>query len=205
MLKVGLTGGYATGKSFVARELARLGCHVIYADELGHQALLPGGEAYEPVIAEFGSTVLDKDGHIDRKELAALVFGDATRLATLTSIVHPAVFHLEQKLLDEIAAADPRGIAVIEAAILIEAKRSQTFDRIILTTCDEEVQIARGMKRDNVTHEQVLARLANQMPLAEKRKYAHYVVDTTGTKTETIRQVEEIHRDLVRLAQATVK
>lgn len=205
MLKVGLTGGYATGKSFVARELERLGCHTIYADQLGHEALSPGGEAYEPVIAEFGSAVLDSEGRIDRKNLATVVFGDAARLATLSSIVHPAVFHLEEKLLDEIAAVDPRGITVLEAAILIEAKRTHTFDRIILTTCDEEVQIARGMKRDNATREQVLARLANQMPLSEKRKYADYVVDTSGTKTATIRQVEEIHRDLLRLAEATVQ
>ena len=168
MLKVGLTGGYATGKSFVARELERLGCHVIYADELGHQALSPGGEAFEPVIAEFGPAALDNKGRIDRKKLAALVFGDAARLATLSNIVHPAVFHLEEKLLNEIAAADPRAIVVLEAAILIEAKRTDAFDRIILTACDEEVQIARAMKRDNATREQAVARLANQMPLAEK-------------------------------------
>ena len=205
MLKVGLTGGYATGKSFVAHELQRLGCHVIYADELGHKVLLPGGEAYEPVIAEFGPAVLDSEGRINRKKLAALVFEDTARLANLTGIVHPAVFRVEEKLLSEIAAVDPRGIAVLEAAILIEAKRSHTFDRIILTTCDEEVQIARGMKRDNATRDQVLARLANQMPLSEKEKYADYVVDTSGTKSETIRQVEEIHRDLLRFAEAMVQ
>jgi dephospho-CoA kinase len=205
MLKVGLTGGYATGKSFVARELERLGCHLIYADQLGHEALSRGGEAYEPVIAEFGRAVLDDDGRIDRKKLAALVFGDTARLATLSGIVHPAVFHLEEKLLHEIAATDPRGIAVLEAAILIEAKRTGAFDRIILTACDEEVQIVRAMKRDNATREQALARLANQMPLAEKRKYADYVVDTTGTKRQTTRQVEEIHRDLLRLAEARVE
>jgi dephospho-CoA kinase len=205
MLKVGLTGGYATGKSFVARELERLGCHIIYADQLGHEALSLGGEAYQPVIAEFGPAVLDDEGRIDRKKLAALVFADADRLATLSSVVHPAVFHLEEKLLNEIATSDPRGIAVIEAAILIEAKRDNAFDRIILTACDEEVQIVRAMKRDNATREQVLARLANQMPLAEKRKYADYLVDTSGTKKETIRQVEEIHRDLLRLAEETVQ
>ena len=205
MLRVGLTGGYATGKSFVARELERLGCHIIYADELGHQALLPGGEAYEPVIAQFGTAVLDSEGRIDRKKLAALVFGDTARLAKLSSIVHPAVFHLEEKLMSDIVAADPHAITVIEAAILIEARRTSSFNRIILTACDEEVQIVRAMKRDNATREQVLARLANQMSLAEKRKYADYVVDTSGTKGETIRQVEEIHRDLLDLAKATVQ
>lgn len=202
MLRVGLTGGYATGKSFVAHELQRLGCHVIYADELGHRVLLPDGEAYGPVLAAFGPAILDENARIDRKKLAAVVFGDATRLATLTGIVHPAVFHLEESMMHQIALADPHGIAVIEAAILIEANRSHFFDRIILTACNQEVQIARGMKRDHATREQVLARLANQMSLTEKRKYADYIVDTSGTKEETVRQVEEIHCELSRLAEA---
>ena len=199
MLKVGLTGGYATGKSFVAHELERLGCHLIYADALGHQVLLPDGEAYAPVVAEFGAGILDEQGRIDRKRLGEIVFADATRLNLLSSFVHPAVFRLEEKLLMEIAAVDPRGIVVIEAAILIEAKRSEWFDKIILTACKEEVQIARGMKRDRLTREQVLARLANQMPLPEKRKYASYVIDTSSTKEQTIRQVGEIYRELARL------
>ena len=200
MLKVGLTGGYATGKSLVAHELERLGCHIIYADALGHEVLLPEGEAYAPVVQEFGPGILDPDGKIDRKKLAAIVFGNAERLARLSSFVHPAVFRLEEKMLREIAAKDPKGIVVIEAAILIEAKRDESFDKIILTACDEEVQIARGMKRDQTTREQVLARLANQMPLPEKRKYADYVIDTSGTKADTARQVEEVYRELARLA-----
>jgi dephospho-CoA kinase len=202
MLKVGLTGGYATGKSFVAHELQRLGCHVIFADELGHRVLSPDGEAYAPALAAFGPGILDEQQHIDRKKLAVLVFGDTARLATLTGIVHPAVFRLEQALMQEIAQKDPHGIVVIEAAILIEAKRSQTFDKIILTASDEEVQIARGMKRDHVTREQVLARLANQMSLPEKRKHADYVLDTSGTKEETVRQVEVIYRELSQLTEA---
>ena len=202
MLKVGLTGGYASGKSLVACELQRLGCHLIYADELGHQVLLPHGEAYAPVLAQFGTGILDENGRIDRKKLAAIVFGDASRLNMLSSFVHPAVFALEKKMLDEFQAKDPRGIAVIEAAILIEAKRNTWFDRIILTACDEEVQITRGMKRDKVTRGQALARLASQMPLSEKRKHADYVVDTSGTKESTSFQVRRIHADLARLAKA---
>ncbi len=203
MLKVGLTGGYATGKSFVAQELARLGCHIIYADALGHQVLLPTGEAYAPVVAEFGAGILDEQQRIDRKKLAELVFGNPARLEKLSSFVHPAVFHLEEQMLKRIAESDPGAITVVEAAILIEAKRTGWFDRIILTACDEEVQIARGMRRNGLTREQVLARLANQMPLSEKRKYADYIVDTSGTKEETVRQVQEIYRELARLARRT--
>jgi dephospho-CoA kinase len=203
MLKVGLTGGYATGKSFVAHELERLGCHLIYADALGHQVLLPDGEAYAPAVAEFGPGILDSSGRINRKKLADMVFGDPVKLKLLSTIVHPAVFHLETKMLQEVARTDPNGIAVLEAAILIEANRRDSFARIILTACDPEVQIERGMKRDNATREQVLARLANQMPLAEKRRHADYVIDTTGSKEETVRQIEEIYRELAPLAEAT--
>src|SRR5579875_97249 len=199
MLKVGLTGGYATGKTFVAHELERLGCHLIYADRLGHQVLLPDGEAYVPVIAEFGRQILEENGLINRKKLAALVFEDPDRLNVLTGFVHPAVFRLEQKLLDGFAVQDPLGIAVIEAAILIEANRTDFFDKIILTVCDPEAQIARGMKRDQATREQVAARLANQMPDQDKRKHADFVVDTSGPKEETIAQVEAIHTQLLRL------
>jgi dephospho-CoA kinase len=167
---------------------------------LGHEALLPGGEAYAPTVAEFGPAILDDDGQIQRKKLADIVFGNADRLNRLSSFVHPAVFRLEEKLLQEIAAKDPQGIAIIEAAILIEARRGEWFDKLILTACDEQVQIARGMKRDRLTREQVLARLANQMTLAEKRKFADYVIDTSGTKENTVHQVEEVYRELARLA-----
>ncbi len=105
MLKVGLTGGYATGKSLVAHELERLGCQIIYADVLGHEVLLPNGEAYAPVVAEFGTGILDEQGRIDRKKLAAIVFDDAVQLQKLSSFVHPAVFHLEEKILEEIATS----------------------------------------------------------------------------------------------------
>lgn len=200
MLRVGLTGGYATGKSFVAHELQRLGSHIIYADSLGHEVLLPDGEAYAPVVSEFGTGILDEQQRIDRKKLAAIVFNDAARLQKLSSFVHPAVFHLEENMLSEVAARDPQGIVVIEAAILIEAKRTEWFDKLILTACEEHVQIARGMKRDGLTRDQVLARLANQMPLSDKRKYADYIVDTSGTKEDTVRQIQEIYSQLAQLA-----
>jgi dephospho-CoA kinase len=201
MLKVGLTGGYATGKSFVAHVLGELGCHIIYADALGHEVLLPAGEAYASALAEFGPGILDDNGEIDRKKLADIVFGNPERLNTLSSFVHPAVFRLEEIMFAEISASDPKGISVLVAAILIEAKRDGWFDKIILTACDEAVQIARGIKRDNLTREQVLARLANQMPLAEKRKYADYVIDTSGAKEDTLRQIEEVYHELARLAR----
>jgi dephospho-CoA kinase len=202
VLKVGLTGGYATGKSFVASELERLGCHLIYADKLGHRVLEPEGEAYAPVVETFGREILDEQGRIDRKRLGAIVFHSPELLEKLSSFVHPAVFRLEEKMLSQFERADPHGIAVVEAAILIETGRYKVFDRLILTACSEEVQIARGMHRDRLTREQVLARLSKQMPLEEKKRYADYVVDTSGAKAQTIEQVRKIFEDLKALERA---
>lgn len=201
MLKVGLTGGYASGKSFVASELERHGCHVIYADRLGHAVLEPYGEAYRPTVEAFGTGILGSDGTINRKKLGAVVFHSPELLERLSGFVHPAVFRLEAKMLAEFEQADPGGIAVIEAAILIETGRYKVFDRLILTACSEEIQIARGMHRDGLTREQVLARLSKQMPLAEKRRFADYVVDTGGPKTETIKQVSKIVAELKALQE----
>ncbi len=204
MLRVGLTGGYATGKSLVAKELERLGCRVIYADELGHAVLQPGGEAYAAAANAFGPEILNADGTIDRKKLGEIVFASPELLGKLSSFVHPAVIRLEERMIEEFQREDPRGIAVVEAAILIETGRNVVFDRVILTSCDEETQIARGMKRDHATRAQVLARLSKQLPLEEKKRQAHYVIDTSGTKEETARQVEAVYRDLERTAEGRV-
>jgi dephospho-CoA kinase len=201
MLKVGLTGGYATGKSFVAAQLERFGCHVIRADELGHAVLQPEGEAYKPALEMFGRGILDAQGAIDRKKLGALVFENPQLLDKLNSLIHPPVIRLEEQSLENFRDLDPHGIAVIEAAILIEVGRHLMFDRLIVTACSKETQIARGMKRDHITREEVLARLARQLPLEEKKRYAHYVVDTNGPKEETTRQVQRIFEELQQLAQ----
>jgi dephospho-CoA kinase len=202
MLKVGLTGGYASGKSLVAAELERLGCHVIYADKLGHAVLAPEGAAYLPAVDLFGPEIVSPDATIDRKKLASIVFASPHLLEKLTALVHPAVFALEEKMLGDFAIQYPRGIAVIEAAILIEAGRHTLFDRLILTACSVETQIARGMKRDLLTREQVIARVEKQMPLEQKKAFAHYVISSDGPKQATLWQVETVFRDLEKLVEA---
>ena len=199
MLKVGLTGGLACGKTFVGEALAKLGCHLIQADELGHQVLLPSGEAYADVVREFGQGILNEDGTIDRKHLAAEVFGKPERLETLNRLVHPHVFRRERELMEKFARSDPRGIVVVEAAIMIEAGTYKNYDRLILVECEEQQQIERSLKRDRTDRSEVLARLSRQMPLVEKQKFAHYVIDTSGTKEETARRVREVHDALRRI------
>jgi dephospho-CoA kinase len=196
MLKVGLTGGYASGKSFVAAELQRLGCHLIYADRLGHAVLQPGGAAYQPTVDLFGREILAPDGTIDRKALASIVFASSELLAKLNAIVHPAVFEVEEKMLQEFETQDPRGIAVLEAAILIETGRYRACDKLILTACSVEAQVLRAIKRDRLTREQVLARLEKQMPLEQKKRFAHYIVNTDGDKQDTQNQVQKIFLEL---------
>ncbi|MBV8570369.1 MAG: dephospho-CoA kinase [Acidobacteriaceae bacterium] len=196
MIKVGLTGGYASGKTYVAGELENLGCHVIHADRLGHLVLQPGGDAYGPVLEEFGRGILTGEGTIDRKKLASIVFIHPAQLQKLNGIVHPAVFRLEEKMLEQFLQNDPKGIAVIEAAILIETGRYRQFDRLIVTVCDRETQITRGMARDNLTREEVVARLEQQMSLDEKVKYADYIIDTSGPKAATSERVRRVYEDL---------
>jgi dephospho-CoA kinase len=202
MLKVGLTGGYATGKTFVASEFEHLGCHLISADQLGHATLQPDGAAYAPTIELFGLDILFPDSTIDRKKLGSIVFNSPDLLAKLNAIVHPAVFQLEEQLLAGFAARDPSGITILEAAILIETGRYTHFDKLILTTCGQETQIARGMKRDGITRKAVLARLDKQLSLEEKKRYADFVIDTGGGKEETMKQVRQIFLALQPLAEA---
>jgi dephospho-CoA kinase len=199
MLKVGLTGGLACGKTFVGEALAALGCHVLQADQLGHQVLLPGGEAYAPVVREFGAGILARNGEIERRALAEQVFGSPERLALLNSLVHPPVWRQEEAWLDRVAAADPHAIAVIEAAILVESGSHQRFDKLIVVVCEEEQQIERSMKRDGVERERVRARLNRQLPLSEKRKFADFIIDTSGTKEETLRQARAVYDSLRRI------
>ena len=205
MMTVGLTGGYASGKTFVAGELEALGCHLIYADRLGHEVLQPGGAAYEPAVREFGEGILEASGSIDRKRLGAIVFSSPALLSKLNGFVHPAVFAREEQMLTEFQKQDPQGIAIVEAAILIETGRFRNFDRLILTVCDEETQITRGMHRDGLSREQVLERLARQLPVAEKRKHAHYVIDSGGTKDDTVRQVARVYGDLKQVTNFQLK
>ena len=192
MLKVGLTGGLASGKTFVGEELARRGCLLIQADELGHEVLEPEGEAYAGVVAEFGAGILTEDGRIDRGLLAAEVFGAPERLARLNALVHPPVRGREEELIARFQSDHPDGIAVVESAILIEIGRDKDFDRMILVYCRPEQQLERALRRPGATGAGVRARLARQMPLEEKKKHAHFMIDTSAEKQDTLRQTRAV-------------
>jgi dephospho-CoA kinase len=196
MLQVGLTGGLASGKSFVGRALADMGCFLILADELGRQVSEPGGEAYDEIVREFGPGILNPDGSLDRRRLAAQVFHDPERLDRLNALVHPPVYARERQLQADFARQHPYGIAVTEAAILIETGSYRQYEKLIVAACTPEQQIERAMGRDHLTREEVLDRMHRQMPLDEKRKLADYVIDTSGSKEDTLAQTRAVYNSL---------
>jgi dephospho-CoA kinase len=169
---------------------------LIQADQLGHQVLEPGGEAYQLVIDEFGAGILNADATIDRRALGAKVFSNPERLDKLNALVHPPVRARTKALLDQFAAAHPGGIAVIEAAILIETGGFRSYDRLIVAICTPEQQIERAMSRDHLTREETLARMSRQMSLEEKVKFADYVIDTSGAKERTLAQTRVVYETL---------
>jgi dephospho-CoA kinase len=155
-----------------------------------------GGETYDAVVATFGNQILDPDGKINRRRLAAIVFSDPEQLATLNALVHPPVKLRERDLADEFARDHPDGIAVTEAAILVETGSYKDYDRLIVAVCGPEQQIERSMERDGVSREEVLNRLRRQMPLEEKVKHADFIIDTSGSKENTLQQVRTVYQSL---------
>jgi dephospho-CoA kinase len=195
-LHIGLTGGLASGKSFVGKVLQELGCFLIQADELGRAVIEPGGEAYDTVAREFGPEILNADGSIDRRRLGAIVFSDPARLAHLNALVHPPVRARAQALAEGYFREHPDGIAVTEAAILIETGSFRKYARLIVAVCRPEQQIERAMARDGLSRPEVLDRLKRQIPLEEKVKYADYIVDTSGPKEQTRERTQVVYESL---------
>lgn len=207
MLKVGLTGGLASGKTFIAAELERLGAHVLHADKLGHAVLMPDGEAYAGVVDLFGSEILAPDNTIDRRRLGAIVFSDPAKLERLNALVHPHVFNRQQQFFNAIEARDPDAVAVVEAAVMIESGSYKRYDRLLLAACPRAMQMARFAARERSTAAAAEARLERQLPLEEKRKYADFVIDTSGNKAATLARVRDVYdklRDAARQIQTEV-
>jgi dephospho-CoA kinase len=200
VLKVGLTGGMACGKSFVAAALGKLGCHIIEADDVGHAVMEPGGEAYDGVVTAFGNGILDAGGRIDRSRLAERVFGNPEQLERLNAIVHPAVRARAAREFEETGERDPNGVVVYVAAILIESGAYREVDKILVVSCAREQQIERAMQRPGASEAGILARLARQMPLEKKKEFADYIIDSSGAREDTLRQTEVVYKELRRLA-----
>ncbi len=196
MLRVGLTGSIAVGKSFVAAVLAELGCHVLDADDVARDVVAAGSPALGEVIAAFGEDVLQPDGSLDRPKVGALVFADSEKRKLLESILHPYIIAEQDRRLNEWEAKDPDGIGVVDAALMIESGGFKRFDKLIVVHCREEVQFLRVMSRDNLSREDAEKRISAQMPQSEKKKFADYLIDTSDGFEPARAQTREVYLDL---------
>jgi dephospho-CoA kinase len=200
VLRVGLTGSIAVGKSFVSGVLAELGCHVVDSDELARKVVEPGSVGLQRVAEGFGAGVIREDGSLDRAALGAVVFGSEERRQLLNSILHPLIMAEQDALLDSWEREDPRGVGVVDAALLVESGGFRRFDKLIVVHCRPEVQLERLMRRNNLSREEALARINAQLPQEEKLKHADFDVDTSGGFDETRARVEEVYEQLRGLA-----
>jgi dephospho-CoA kinase len=199
MLRVGLTGGLAAGKSTVASLFRELGAFHIDADLIAHELLAPGGGAAREVAARFGDKVAGADGGIDRKALAAIVFADPQALADLNALVHPKIrAEIARRIAEEDSRASASPVALVDAALLVESGIHRDFDALIVVACSEATQVTRALARGDLTEGQARARVAAQAPLREKLAAASYVIDNGGSLDETRRRVREVWDELLR-------
>jgi dephospho-CoA kinase len=206
MLRVGLTGGIGCGKSTVAAMMRELGCHVISADQIAHALMLPGQPAYSEIRRQFGAQVVASDGNIDRARLAGIVFADPQRLASLNAIVHPGVLSELDQEFDRLSQIDPQGIAVVEAALLIESGYHRQLDRLVLVDCTPVQQLERltdPVFGRNMSLDQARKRIAAQMTVEEKRQLANDEIDSSVSLDDTKKQVRTLVDRLRRLAESS--
>jgi dephospho-CoA kinase len=204
LLKVGLTGGIASGKSVVGEMFAALGAHIIQADQIAHELMQPGQTVYDEVVRQFGRKILNPDGSVNRARLAELAFGKsgaAPRVKELNRIVHPAVIRRQDEWMEQVGRKDPKAIAMVEAALILEAGAAGRFDRLIVVTCGAEQRaqrLARRLKIDEAAARlEVERRIAAQLPDEKKVKAADYVIDNSGSLDATKEQVQQLYAQLV--------
>ena len=179
MLRVGLTGSIAVGKSFVASVFAELGCHVLDADQTAREVVLPGAPGLKAIVEIFGEEVLNPDGTLNRKQLAAVVFADEEKRQRLNNTLHPFIIARQDEILCEWEVEDPKGIGIVDAALMIESGGYKRFDKLIVVHCRSEVQLERLMLRDGLSRNEAERRINSQMPQEEKQKFADYLIDTS--------------------------
>lgn len=196
MVKAGLTGSIAVGKTFVCAVFRELGCHILDADAVARDVVALGTPGLERIAEEFGPGVLKRDGTLDRSKMAAIVFADEERRLKLNSIVHPLVLEAQNAWLASREVDDPTGIAIVDAALMIESGGYKRFGTIIVVWCEPEIQLMRLINRDRLPEAEAKKRIAAQMPQEEKKRYADHLIDTSNGFDDTRRQVREIYEKL---------
>lgn len=198
MLRVGLTGSIGVGKSFVASVFAELGCHVLDADQTAREVVEPGTPGLKAITEAFGQGILNLEGTLNRKQLAAVVFGDEEKRQRLNHILHPFIIARQDAILNEWELKDPQGIGIVDAALMIESGGYRRFDKLIVVHCRPEVQLERLMLRDKLSRDEAQRRIDSQMSQEEKQRFADYLIDTSDgfelTRAQTVRIYEELTR-----------
>jgi dephospho-CoA kinase len=221
LLKVGLTGGIASGKSLVGEMFVALGAHFAQADKIAHDLMLPGQTVYNEVVRHFGRAILNPDMSVNRAKLAEAAFGggsaaqidaekgssaSGSRFEELNRIVHPAVIRAQEEWMEEVGRNDPKAVAMVEAALIVEAGAAAQFDCLIMVTCSEEQRVARFAARQKLpmdeARKEVTRRMAAQLPDSEKIKLANYVIDNSGSLNYTRAQVEQVWKELREKAES---
>jgi dephospho-CoA kinase len=199
LLKIGLTGGIASGKSAVGEMFVKLGAHLIQSDVVARDLMQTGEEAYSEVVRQFGREILNSDGSINRSRLAEAAFGTGNampRIKELNAIVHPAVIAKENEMMGDLERRDPEGVVMVEAALILESGAADRFDNLIVVTCHPEQRMMRYARRHGVSEEvaraEVTRRMAAQIPDEQKIQAADFVIDNSGSLEATERQVQRV-------------
>ena len=198
MLRVGLTGSIGVGKSFVASIFEELGAHVLDADQTAREVVMPGTPGLKAVTEAFGEEILNADGTLNRKQLSALVFADEAKRQQLNALLHPFIIARQDEILREWETKDPRGVGIVDAALMIESGGYRRFDKLIVVHCRPEVQLERLMLRDKLSRDEAQRRIDSQMPQEEKQKFADYLIDTSDGFDLTREQTIKVFKNLVR-------
>jgi dephospho-CoA kinase len=198
MLLIGLTGGIGSGKSTALRVFKKLGAHVIDADALARKAVEPGKPAWRDIKQRFGAAVFHKNGRLDRKKLAARVFNNKKALKELNAIVHPRVKAMEAELINGIKKSDKNAVIVVDAPMMIEAGFHRSKDVLVVMDSTEENQVKRTVKSGRLNRRQAKARIRAQMPAAQKKKFADYVIENSGTLAECRKNAQAVYRVILK-------
>ena len=196
MVQVGLTGGISTGKTTVGAMFVELGCRLIDSDRITHELFEPGGAVHQAVVAEFGPRIQSPDGRIDRSRLGEIVFNDPARRQKLNQLVHPAVIERQKEFLKSVEAEDAEGVAIVDAALMIEVGTYKNYDKVVVVVCSPEQQRSRLEERAGLSDKEIDKRIQSQMPLEEKVQYADFVIDNSGSLEETRLQVVSTYEKL---------
>jgi dephospho-CoA kinase len=196
MVKIGLTGGIASGKSTIAKLFKKLGAEVIDADKIAHNAIAPGTPAYKKIVKILGSRHLNKKGEINRTALGKTVFSDPEKLKKLNAIVHPEVFKEEKREEKKIREKNPHAVIIFDIPLLFETGSYLKMDKVVLVYTRREAQVKRLMTRNHLTREESLKRIRAQMPFCQKKKLADYIVSGEDAGSRTEKKVKQIYQKI---------